>query len=119
VTELHPEDAKLVTLARATRSRTGASEGAAVRDETGRTYTAATVFLDSLRLSAVQVAVATAASSGARQLMAAAVVRSDLGQRTGAGIADGDLSALRDLGGTGITVYLCDATGAVLATPTA
>ena len=116
MTELHPEDAKLVTLARATRSRTGAAEGAAVRDETGRTYTAATVLLDSLRLSAVQVAVATAASSGARQLMAAAVVRSEPEQPA---VADADLSALRDLGGAGITVYLCDATGAVLATPTA
>ena len=41
--ELSAEDAKLVTLARATRARTGAAEGAAVRDQDGRTYAAATV----------------------------------------------------------------------------
>ena len=52
------EDAKLVTLARATRSRTGAAQGAAVRDLDGRTYAAASVALPSLKLSALQVAVA-------------------------------------------------------------
>ena len=36
------EDAKLVTLARSARARLGAAEGAAVRDEMGRTYVAAT-----------------------------------------------------------------------------
>ena len=71
---LDTEDAKLVTLARATRARTGALEGAAVRDETGRTYTAATVALPSLEISALQLAVAIAASSGARKLDAAVVV---------------------------------------------
>nr|WP_218902427.1 cytidine deaminase [Streptomonospora nanhaiensis] len=72
--DLGPEDDKLITLARATRARTGAAEGAAVRDETGRTYTAATVDLPSLRLSALQAAVAAAVSSGAESLEAAAVV---------------------------------------------
>ena len=48
---LSAEDRKLVTLARATRARTGAAEGAAVRDPDGRTYAAATVDLPSLRLS--------------------------------------------------------------------
>ena len=38
MTDLPAEDAKLVTLARATRARTGAAEGAAVRDSDGRTY---------------------------------------------------------------------------------
>jgi cytidine deaminase len=68
------EDEKLVTLARATRARTGAAEGAAVRDDIGRTYTAATVALASLALTAVQAAVAAAISSGAQRLEAAAVV---------------------------------------------
>ena len=36
MTDLHPEDAKLVTLARSARGRTGAPEGAAVRDTDGR-----------------------------------------------------------------------------------
>ncbi len=68
------EDAKLVTLARSARARLGAAEGAAVRDETGRTYVAATVDLASLQLSAVQAAVAAAVSSGAQTLEAVAVV---------------------------------------------
>lgn len=68
------EDEKLVTLARATRARTGAAEGAAVRDDMGRTYTAATVALEALQLSALQAAVAAAVASGAQRLEAAAVV---------------------------------------------
>lgn len=72
--ELAAEDAKLVTLARAARARAGAPEGAAVRDEMGRTYVAVTVDLPSLRLTALQAAVAAAVSSGAPALEAAAVV---------------------------------------------
>ena len=68
------EDLKIITLARSTRARVAASEGAAVRDETGRTYTAAAVALPSLRLSALRLAVAMAVSSGARKLEAAALV---------------------------------------------
>ncbi|MEP6851449.1 MAG: cytidine deaminase [bacterium] len=72
--ELSAEDTKLVTLARAARARTGAAQGAAVRDSDGRTYAAATVALPSLSLSALQAAVAAAVSSGAGGLEAAAVV---------------------------------------------
>ena len=72
--DLEPEDANLVTLARSARGRTGAAEGAAVRDTDGRTYLAATVTLPSLRLSALQAAVAAAVSSGVDGLEAAAVV---------------------------------------------
>ena len=68
------EDLKIITLARSSRARVAASEGAAVRDETGRTYTAAAVALPSLRLSALRLAVAMAVSSGARKLEAAALV---------------------------------------------
>ena len=64
--DLDPEDAKIVTLARSARARTGAAEGAAVRDTDGRTYVAATVALPSLSLTALQAAVAAAVSSGAR-----------------------------------------------------
>ena len=69
-----PEDLKIVTLARSARARVGAAEGAAVRDETGRTYAAAAVALPSLRLSALRLAVAMAVSSGASRLEAAALV---------------------------------------------
>ncbi len=84
--DLHPEDAKLVTLARSARGRTGAPEGAAVRDTDGRTYVAASVALPSLTLSALQAAVAAAVSSGVRALEAAAVV-SDAGAVEAAGLA--------------------------------
>jgi cytidine deaminase len=70
----NPEDTKLITLARSSRARNSAAEGAAVRDETGRTYVATTVSLPSLQLSAVQAAVAAAVSSGAQRLEAAVVV---------------------------------------------
>jgi hypothetical protein len=72
-----PEDQKLITLARSARARTGAPQGAAVRDGDGRTYVAATVDLPSLRLSALQVAVAMAVSSGAPGLEAAAILGDD------------------------------------------
>ena len=76
MSDLQPEDAKLVTLARSALGRTGAPEGAAVRDTDGRTYLAATVDLPSLKLSALQAAVAAAVSSGVAALEAAAVVSS-------------------------------------------
>ncbi|MGI8665915.1 MAG: cytidine deaminase [Jatrophihabitans sp.] len=76
-TPFDAEDAKLVTLARATRARTGAGQGAAVRDTDGRTYAAASVELTSLRLSALQVAVAMALSAGAPGLEAAVVFAGD------------------------------------------
>ena len=58
--DLGPEDAKLVTLARATRARARSREGAAVRDLDGRTYAAASIRLPHLRLSALEVCVAMA-----------------------------------------------------------
>ncbi len=71
------EDEKLVTLARSARARTGAAEGAAVRDDIGRTYVAASVALPALTLTALEAAVAAAASSGAVRLEAAVVVTPD------------------------------------------
>lgn len=77
MSELDPEDQKLITLARSARARTGAAQGAAVRDGDGRTYVAADVSLPSMHLSALQVAVAMAVSSGALGLEAAAIVGVD------------------------------------------
>jgi hypothetical protein len=88
---LGPEDAKLVTLARAARARIGADEGAAVRDATGRTYAAASVALPSLSLSALQLAVANAVAAGATGLEAAAVVTDS------SHVDDAGLAAVRDL----------------------
>jgi hypothetical protein len=85
---LGEEDQKIITLARSVRARTGA----AVRDETGRTYMAATVDLPSLRLSALRLAVAMAVSSGATALEAAALVSE------ADAIDPEDLAAVADLG---------------------
>ena len=82
--ELNPEDAKLAVLARAARARTGAAQGAAVRDTDGRTYVAATVDLPSLQLSALQVAVAMAVSSNAQGLEAALVLGDESHDAAGA-----------------------------------
>ena len=110
--ELSAEDAKLVTLARGARGRIGAAEGAAVRDETGRTYSGATVALPALEISALRLAGAQAAASGARGLEAAVVVR------RGPGLDPADESAVRDLGGSGVTVHVVGPDGSVLETVT-
>ncbi|MFE7772786.1 cytidine deaminase [Streptomyces sp. NPDC057445] len=112
-TELGPEDRKIITLARSARARNGVPEGAAVRDETGRTYVAGTVDLDSLKLSALQTAVAMAVASGAKSLEAAAVVAD---RDT---VPDADRAAVRDLGGAGTPVLLAGPDGAVRVTLTA
>jgi cytidine deaminase len=76
-----PEDQKLVTLARAAYGRalvsTWQPAGAAVRDDMGRTYAAASVEMDGASVTALQLAVATAVSSGARSFEAAAIVTDD------------------------------------------
>jgi hypothetical protein len=110
---LDPEDRKIVTLARSARARNGVPEGAAVRDDTGRTYVAGTVELASLKLSALQTAVAMAVASGAKSLEAAAVV-------TDAESASGeDLAAVRDLGGPQTPVLVAGVDGTVRSTVSA
>jgi hypothetical protein len=104
--ELDSEDAKLVILARSARARNGASEGAAVRDDSGRTYVATTVPLTSLPLSAVQAAVVVAVASGATALEAAAIV-SDASQ-----VARQDRGVVADLTG-GVPIYLAGTDGTV------
>jgi hypothetical protein len=95
---VEPEDLKLVTLAKAARARTGAPEGAAVRDLDGRTYAAGTVALPSLRVSAVGMAVAMAVSSGAKGLEAVVVYGA-------ATPSDDDLAVVREFAGDGVLVF--------------
>jgi hypothetical protein len=104
---LDPEDRKIVTLARSVRARNGVPEGAAVRDETGRTYAAGSVHLASLKLSALQTAVAMAVASGAASLEAAAVVSE------AEGVAPEDRAAVGDLGGPDTPVLLAGPDGTV------
>lgn len=105
--DLSPEDAKLVTLARATRVRARAEEGAAVRDLDGRTYAAASVRLEHLGLSALEACVAMAVASAAAGLEAA-VVLTDAGSD-----AVPDLGAVTDLAGAGVPVLVGDPSGRV------
>jgi hypothetical protein len=105
--ELSAEDRKLVTLARATRARTGAAEGAAVRDTDGRTYAAATVSLPSLHVSAIGVCVAMAVASGSQGLEAVVLL-------TDAGAAsEADLAAVRDFAGGDVPVMVGDVRGTI------
>ncbi|GLY53704.1 cytidine deaminase [Lentzea sp. NBRC 102530] len=100
MSDLDPEDAKLVTLARSVRARNGSKEGAAVRDLDGRTYNASEVWLPSLKLTALQAAVAAAVSSGAEGLEAA-VVAVDA-----AALDEESIAAVRDLSPSGPVIHV-------------
>lgn len=100
-----PDDQKLVTLAKSTRARIQAAQGAAIRDGLGRTYAAATVDLPNLRVSAIGVAVAMAVSSGSTGLEAVVVLGTPLEME--------DVDIVRDFAGAGVPVYVGDATGTV------
>jgi cytidine deaminase len=102
---LDTEDAKLVLLARSAMARAEAGSGAAVRDVDGRTYAGAPVNLSALQLTALQTAVAAAASSGAAGLEAAVLVA---GSADDAGIA-----AVREMSATAV-VIITDSAGNVL-----
>jgi hypothetical protein len=103
-----PEDLKLITLARAALGRTGALQGACVRDTDGRAYAGTSVQLDHLRLSAIGVAVAMAVSSGATGVEAAAFLSKE--QPTAE-----DLEILRDLAVDDAVIWWVDHRGTVQA----
>jgi hypothetical protein len=106
---LDPEDQKLITLARSARARSGAAQAAAVRDSDGRTYVASAVALPSLSLSALQLAVAMAVSSGAPGLEAAVVLGDPVEDEAGA-------AAVRDLA-PDAAIYRAGPDGTLLSTP--
>jgi len=98
-----PENAKLLTLARGAMSRIRATQGAALRDETGRTYASASVALPTRSFGAVALVVAQAAAAGARGIEAVVVI--------GLPAAPDDLALVCDLGGGDALVVQCDADG--------
>ncbi|MET9490274.1 cytidine deaminase [Nocardia sp. NPDC006630] len=104
MTDLDAEDNKLLVLARGAMGRTGGSAGAAVRDTDGRTYAAGEVGLASLRLTALQAAVAAAISSGAEGFEAAVVVAGRF--------SDPGVPAVREVSAAARIVFT-DAKGAV------
>lgn len=108
MSELSPEDLTLITLARGAQGRVGASSGAAVRDDTGRSYASAAVHLESISVTAIQAVVVAAVAAGARGLEALVLV-GDEDLRPG-------LAAAFDLGGTGVPVVLCTLDGNVTST---
>ena len=101
-----PEDLKLITLARAALGRTGAQQGAAVRDIDGRAYAAASIDLEHLKLSGIAVAVAMAVSSGAVGLEAVALI-GDVEP------SDADLDIVADLAGHSTLIIWAASGGAV------
>lgn len=106
--DMEAEDNKLVVLARATRARTGAKEGAALRDVDGRTYAAATVDLPSLQVSAVGGCVAMAVASAAKGAEAVVVLTESFD--------DADLAVVRDFAGQGVPVYVGTPSGQITST---
>jgi len=105
MTDLSAEDAKLVALARQARARIQADEGAAVRDETGRSYSGANIDLPSTTLTALQLAVAQARSAGAVDLEAAVVVTKQTSI---------DTRALAEAISTPTTVFVCSPRGDIV-----
>lgn len=103
---LDPEDNKLVVLARATRARTGALEGAALRDLDGRTYAAATVDLPSLQVSAIGVVISMAVASGAKGAEAVVLL-------TGSEVRAQDRAALADFAGSEARLLVGTETGSL------
>jgi cytidine deaminase len=101
-----PDDVKIINLARATLARSRAGEAACVRDTDGRTYAGASVDLPHLQLSAIAVAVAMAASSGAAGLEAVALAGAS-------GPSGDDRALIKDLPGERVVVWSVDASGSV------
>jgi len=102
----NPEDDKLAILAKGARSRVQAKIGAALRDETGRTYASAEVAIGTLKLSAVEMVVAQAVASGSTGVESIV-----LSSQTEISFSDSDLELVRAFAGTGVPVYAIDETG--------
>lgn len=106
-----PEDEKLAVLAKVARSRVQAKSGAALRDETGRTYASAEVSIGALKLSAIEMVVAQAVASGSRGIES--VVFSVPGELS---VSDSDVELVRAFAGAGIPIHAIDDTSNPVAT---
>ena len=120
------EDAKLVTLARAARTRSLVrgrdlpKAGAAIRDRMGRTFAAGTVDRMAMSLDALALAVAMAATSGADGAECAVVVvdETDVPQRGDDGLPSSfamGVRALAEQAGARVPIWWCDSSGTVWA----
>lgn len=98
------EDDKLVTLAKGARARVGANSGAALRDTTGRTYANAAVEKDFLTLSAIELTVGQAISSGAEGIEAVVLC-------TESELSQADQKIVSDFAGDKTPIYLVNMRG--------
>jgi len=106
MTNWNAEDDKLAVLAKGARSRVQAKAGAALRDETGRTYASAEVCVGSLNVSAVGMVVAQAVASGSTGVESVVI-----SQSVELGISDSDYDLVRAFSGAGVTLYVIDEAG--------
>jgi cytidine deaminase len=106
MTSWNPEDEKLAVLAKGARSRVQAKIGAALRDETGRTYASAEVSIGSLVLSAVEMVVAQAVASGSTGVESVVI-----SSQFEVSATDSEIELVRALAGTGVPLYVVDETG--------
>jgi cytidine deaminase len=110
MSEWTTEDDKLVTLARGARARVSAESGAALRDTTGRTYSGTNVNRGPLTITAIELIVAQAISSGSTGIEAVVVVADDVL------VTSKDVDVVEAAGGVGIPVHIVDNTGILLRT---
>lgn len=110
MSEWTSEDDKLVTLARGARARVAAESGAALRDTTGRTYSGTNVNREPLEVTAIELVVAQAISSGSTGIEAVVVVADDVLVTTK------DIDVVEAAGGVGVPVHVVDNTGTLLRT---
>ena len=106
-----PEDDKLAVLAKGARARIQAKTGAALRDETGRTYASAEVSIGAFKLSAIEMVVAQAVASGSTGIES--VVFSVSGDSS---VSDSDVELIREFAGVGIPIHAIDDTSNPFAT---
>jgi hypothetical protein len=106
MTNWNAEDDKLAILAKGARSRVQALVGAALRDETGRTYASAEVAIGSLKLSSVEMVVAQAVASGSTGVESIVI-----SPQTEIQVSSSDIELVREFAGTGIPIYVIDETG--------
>lgn len=106
MTSWNAEDDKLAVLAKGSRSRVQAQIGAALRDDTGRTYASAEVSIGALKLSAVEMVVAQAVASGSTGIESVVI-----SSQTEIAISESDVELVRVLAGVGVPVYLTSEAG--------
>lgn len=98
----NPEDTKLVTLATNTLARSGATQAAALRDTTGRTYVAINVASPALTLDAFEAVLTVALASGITGIESVVA----------AGIQPANIAAIKGFAPTA-TVFYIDSIGAI------